>query len=243
MRRAKTIKYAAAAVFLALCLLLCGCASIGELLSAMNAEETESAAPVNKTEAAPTAAADNAGINPVFSLYSEFTAAYRAASEGMLDAVASLGSAEAASLYTELLCCEAALVRALWAVGMLPQSETGGGFSGSVTGTENGEGRLHTNGDFTFAFESGEELSGSYPDGGVFTCTSSGAERVRLKLAKRGGGFRMSVVIGRNAFAAEISKDGIRCADTPLSFDIENDAFPEDALTLTYSDAGAQIAE
>ena len=243
MRRVRTIKGAAAAVFLALCLLFCGCASIGELLSSVSAEETESASPAKETEAAPTTAPDPAGMNPVFSLYSEFTAAYRAASEGMLDAVAALGSAEAASLYTELLSGEAALVRALWAVGMLPQSETGGGYSGSVTGVENGEGRLHTNGDFTFTFETGEELSGSYPDGRVFSCTLSCTERVVMKLVKRGGGFWMSVKVGRSSLAAEITKDGIRCAEAALSFDAENDDFPEEALTLTYSEAGADIAE
>lgn len=242
MKRAKTTKYLAALAALAFCLAFCGCASLGDYLSSLAPEQTEDAVPVSQTAPVETQRPPAAGQNPVFTVLSEFSGAFRKGSAGMLDAVISLEDEQAAQLYMELMDGEAALVRALWAVGMIPAAESGGGWSGSVSGAENGEGRLRESGAFTFTFGSGEKLTGSLEDPCVFRCEFNGGRTV-IKLVKLSGGFMMSVSGAQSSGVAQIGADGIRFTHAEAGFDAEQGEFPEGSPVLSYSVSGAAALE
>lgn len=218
---------------LAAVLLLSGC---GPAAPAKEPGPSDGEITPEETPALTEDAAADAAINPVFSLYCEVIPLYRAAWRGAVTGAA--GDAAAAGLLLLMMSDEARLCGAFSAVGMLPPSEDGNGFSGSVTAPIPGEGRLHANGSFSFTGEDGLTLSGSYEDG-VFTCSDGESEIV---LAPLGDGFITAVTSAEGTGVTELTSSGLRYAriEGAGPYDPAAQGFPEDGSPVLVC-SGSEI--
>lgn len=247
MRRGRKIKYSIALLLALLTSFLCGCAALGDLLyDAVNSTEAP------KLTEAPSLPTPDAyfpeGVNPVFAFISGFTDLFRSDTEGLLDSVLARETPEMSSVYMQLMSDEAALVKLMATIGMLPLDENTGAYSGTVTGVYSGQGKLQKNGSFTFVPDSGGQIAGSLSDRLLLKCTFTEPESSMI-VERSASGYLAWITREGMTGVIELTMGGLRytrASSKKISEqDISGGYFPTDAGSpvLTFSGKNAELSE
>lgn len=245
MRRRRTAEYLLALVLAALMLLSGGCVWLGEALS--KASATDAPAPA-ETEAPEWTAAPSSIENPVFAMFSEYSKLRAKGAKGLTGAVYDSEEELPRILLLRLLNDESMLSGVFASVGMLSRDNAQAAYTGSLTGAYAGSGELLGDGSFSFDFDSGKRITGSFEGRKGFRCDlTEGGVTYHLMFFRSEEGFILRVVSGGETGILEITADGLKYACGPSSL-IKGDStgaeFPTaEGLSYLYWSAGALSCE
>jgi hypothetical protein len=216
-------------------LLLTGCSKLSDAIG--NVKDT--ASPITATDAPEPSSSPSpeSGENPVFGFLGGFISDYRAASDGLFDAVFESEDAGLKSMLLALRSDEALAASLRATAGMLPVGGDSWLFGGSVTGPYAGTGSMNANGSFTYSFEDGGSVSGRFDEGAGLSAriVSNGVSR-ELRLSAAEGAWLLFVKSEESADYLEIKGGALRFvslgADDPAAHDPA--VFPDTEGALVF---------
>lgn len=211
--RTLAAKFRFIALILCLSCMLCGCTSLGEKLTSLNAGQSEDPtdAPYEYTAEPSSTPFDVGDENPVFTLCSGFFRLFQKLSDGIITSAYGSSDDVLSKLCVSFMEDEAIPARLYSAVGMLGRSDSASDeFSGSVTGVFPGEGSIKSDGTFSFEFENGSMLEGSIEDGTLIDCSlNEDGAKTRLTLSMSGGVYTAWVERNGMTGVMELKDEGI----------------------------------